>query len=239
VLIEGPNGNQVLYDAGSPDGMVLRRLSSSMMFFDHSIDTIILSHPDLDHTGGFPEILRRYHVDLALEPGVFSGNGAYEVVEKEIEKAQVKRVLAREGMTIDLGDGARIEILYPSGDVDMLDTNDASVVARVSYGDTSFLLSGDLPSEFEEQVVARYGTLLHAQVVKLGHHGSRTSSSPLWLAAVHPEVAIISRGIDNRYGHPHKETIDRLHELTIPYLDTSQEGDISFESNGEEVKRIK
>jgi competence protein ComEC len=233
VLIQSPSGRQVLYDAGPPSGAVLSGLDSMMPFYDRSLDAIILSHPDLDHTGGFPDVLRRYHVGLALEPGVFSGNGAYEAVESEITNSHVPRFLAKAGMTLDLGDGVKLHVLYPDRDVTGFDTNDASIVLLIEYGKTRVILSGDLPSAYEEQVVARYGKELHAQVLKLGHHGSRTSSSPTWLATVRPEIAVISRGIDNKYGHPHKEVLGQLAQLNIPFLDTAVQGSIVFHSDGE------
>ncbi len=237
IFIEAPNGNQLLYDAGPPTGAALRALRSVMPFWDRSIDVIVLSHPDLDHTGGFPEILRRYQISLALEPGKFSGNGAYETVEREISAARVAHFDVRAGMRLDLGDGAYAEFLYPDRDVQDLDTNDASVVMRVVYGDTSVLLSGDLPASIESQLALRYGDALHANILKLGHHGSRTSSAAIWLSAVHPDFAIISAGKNNRYGHPHKEVLDRLAEMHIPYLETMNEGTIMFSSEGVTLRR--
>jgi competence protein ComEC len=118
-----------------------------------------------------------------------------------------------------------------------METNSASIVMRIRYGETAFLLSGELPSELEEYEVAIYGNRLHAQVLKLGHHGSHTSSSGTWLATVHPDIAVISAGLNNRYGHPHKDPLALLDELHIPYLVTFKEGTIRFESDGKSVVR--
>ncbi len=237
VLITAPNGNQLLYDAGPPSGAALRALGKQLPFWDRSINVIVLSHPDLDHTGGFPEVLRRYRVDLALEPGVFSGNGAYETIESEIKRHNVPHFDVREGMRIVLDDTTYADVLFPGAVRMSSDTNDNSIVLRVVHGNTAFLLSGDLSIKYEEYVVARYGDQLNANVLKLGHHGSRTSTSPRWLAAISPETAVISYGKENTYGHPHDEPIVALSELQIPYLETAKEGTIVFASDGETVWR--
>lgn len=237
VFIQAPNGNQLLYDAGPPSGSVLRGLGAVMPFYDHSIDVAILSHPDMDHIGGFLDVLRRFDVDLVMEPGATSKNGVYEGVEAAIKTEGAIHLFAKKGMRIDMGDGVAIDILYPDRDTTTMETNSASIVMRLHYGGTSFLFSGDLPQTMEEYVVAQEGSGLHADVLKLGHHGSRTSSSLLWLAAVHPSIAVISAGLHNRYGHPHKEVLEALAEFGIPALKTYEEGTIIFESDGERVVR--
>lgn len=237
VLIQAPNGNQLLYDAGPPSGASLRALAREMPFFDHSIDVAVLSHPDQDHIGGFPEIFKRYDIGAVLEPGATSENGVYDATEMAIVAEHAGRILARKGMSIELGDGVVADILYPDHDMAGSETNSASIVLRIRYGTTAFLLSGDLPQSQEEYVVKEFGEGLHSQVLKLGHHGSRTSSSAYWLAAVHPDTAVISAGLDNRYGHPHKEVIELLAKLGIHALKTYEEGTISFQSDGETVTR--
>lgn len=237
VLIEAPNGNQLLYDAGPPSGASLRALSREMSFLDRSIDVVVFSHPDVDHIGGFPEIFKRYRVGAVIEPHVSSGTGVYDATEEAIRNEHCAHFVAKRGTQVELGDGVVLDILYPDVDHAGADTNSASVVMLLHYGATAFLLSGDLPQKEEEQIAREFGGRLHAQVLKLGHHGSRTSSSPYWLAAVDPDVAIISAGLDNRYGHPHKEVLELLERLGIPYLSTFKEGTVSYESDGETVTR--
>jgi competence protein ComEC len=239
MYIRAPNGNQLLFDAGPPSGAVLRELGRVMPFWDRSIDVVVMSHPDLDHTGGIPDVLKRYDVDVLLESGKFSGNGAYDAVGESIESYGVERMIVSAGMRIDLGSGAYADILYPDGDTSSLDTNDASIVLRFAYGETSVLASGDLSSEYESRLALYYGEFLRSNVLKLGHHGSRTSSDQLWISAVMPEIAIISAGEDNPYGHPHRETLDVLGKMDIPYLETSKEGSIVFETDGVRLSRKK
>ncbi len=240
VYIEAPNGNQMLYDAGPPSGAVLRALGDEMPFYDRSIDVAVFSHPDMDHIGGFVDVFDRYKVDVMLEPGASSTNGVYDEAERVINAHHLTRIIARRGMSIDLGGGVAADILYPDHDMTNAETNSASIVMRIHYGSTSFLLSGDLPIKEENYVVSlskENKEELHSQVLKLGHHGSHTSSGELWLETVHPDIAVASAGINNRYGHPHKDTLLRLDSLNIPYLVTIKEGTIRFESNGIKVIR--
>ena len=237
VYIEAPNGNQMLYDAGPPSGAVLRALNDVMPFYDRSIDVAVFSHPDMDHIGGFVDVFDRYKVDVMLEPGASSTNGVYDEAERAIATHHLARIIARRGMSVDLGKGVVADILYPDHDMTNAETNSASIVMRIHYGSTSFLLSGDLPIKQENYLVGISGEELHVQVLKLGHHGSHTSSGPLWLGAVHPDIAVASAGLNNRYGHPHKDTLALLDSLNIPYFVTFKEGTIRFESNGQKVIR--
>jgi len=237
VFIEAPNGNQMLYDAGPPSSAVLRALHEAMPFWDRSIDVAVFSHPDMDHIGGFLDVFDRYKVDVVLEPGASSPNGVWSEALRAIVDRHITHLTARKGVTVDLGGGVRADILYPDRDMTNMETNSASVVMRIHYGETSFLVSGDLPKNIEEYEVAIYGDMLHAQVLKLGHHGSRTSSSEVWLRAVDPDVAVVSAGSKNRYGHPHVDVLDLLGRLHIPYFVTSDEGTVEFESDGKMVRR--
>ncbi|MDO8521105.1 MAG: MBL fold metallo-hydrolase, partial [bacterium] len=172
-----------------------------------------------------------------LEPGATSDNGAYDAVEHALKAEGSAHFLARKGMTIDLGGGVFADILYPDRDMTNMETNSASIVMRIRYGDAAFLLSGDLPKNLEDYEVAIYGEKLRAQVLKLGHHGSHTSSSEAWLRAVAPDITVISAGKGNRYGHPHQDVLQLLGKLHIPYLVTFSEGTVRFTSDGKTVSR--
>lgn len=237
MYVEAPNGNQLLYDAGPPSGAVLSALSAVMPFYDRSIDVAVLSHPDMDHIGGFADVFARYDVDVLLESGASSTNGVFEVVEGKIATHHIPRFIAKRGMSIELGDGVFADILYPDRDTTKMETNSTSIVMRLRYGSTSFLLSGDLPQLEEDHLVSLDGESLRSDILKLGHHGSRTSSSGRWLRAVSPSIAVASAGKDNRYGHPHKEVTDTLSSFGIPILVTWQEGTIIFTSDGYVVTR--
>lgn len=238
IFIESPSGNQVLVDGGVGRG-VLREISKVMKFYDRSLDVVVATHPDADHVGGLVDILENYEVDLFLEPGVESDTDIYESLKTQVGKLEsggkIKKILARAGMQIDLGGGAFLEILFPEKDVSGWETNTASIVARLVYGENEFLLTGDSPSAIENYLVYKKYNL-ESDVLKLGHHGSRTSSSDNFVRAVNPEYAVVSSGKDNRYGHPHQEVLALLEKLNIKTLRTDTSGSIIFKSDGVNLK---
>ena len=235
IYIEAPNGNQVLIDGG-PGRQVLRELGQVMPFYDRSLDVVLASHPDQDHVGGLPSVLERMKVSNIVTTENTSKTGAYGAFEEAIQNEHASRILARAGERIILDDGIVLEILFPDRNAYGWETNTSSIVARLTYGEKSFLFTGDSPIAIERQLIHTYGGGLHTTVLKLGHHGSRTSSSREYLSAVDPEYAIISAGLNNKYGHPHKEVIALLKELGIPGMNTAKSGTIVFTTNGEELR---
>ena len=231
IFIQSPSGEQMLIDGGR-DGKVLRELAKVMPFYDHHIDVVLATHPDADHIGGLINVLKRYDVDYIFRPGVQSDTPATESLLKLIAGDKAKEVLARRGMVIDLGAGVFVEILFPDRDASSFDTNIASIVVRLTYGETSFLLTGDAPIAIEKYLVSLDGHRLHSNVLKLGHHGSKTSSSDLFLGFVDPEYAVISAGKDNGYGHPNNEVLDRLERFNIKTLSTITHGTTIFKTDG-------
>lgn len=235
ILIEGPRGAQVLVDGG-PDSSAVRELGKRLPFWDRTLDAVVATHPDKDHIGGLPEVLDRYEVHNIIEPGVLNDTRAWQsfvdAAEREIKSGAVHMV-ARAGQRVELGGGAYADVLYPTRDVSKIkDTNSGSVVLHVVYGDTSFMLTGDLPSAQEQELFLKWGYGLHSDVLKAGHHGSRTSSSADFVQSVGPSVAVFSRGCNNTYGHPHKEVVELFKKLGILTRDTCEEGSITFSSDG-------
>lgn len=234
IFIESPNGNQILIDGGA-NKKVLKELAKVMPFYDRSIDMVIATHPDKDHIGGLPEVLKNYKTDMILEPGVSSDTGAYQELERVIFDKKLPRILARRGMALNLGDGARLNILFPDRDTKGWETNTASIVAKLTYGDNSFLLTGDSPIKIEQYLSQVDGRNLKSDVLKAGHHGSRTSTSESFAGLVSPQYAVISAGKDNRYGHPHKEVLDTLDKVKAVIFKTYEQGTIVFTSDGESI----
>jgi competence protein ComEC len=239
IYIESPSGVQVLVDGGSSGPLVLRRLGSVMPFYDRSINMVVATHPDTDHIGGLIDVLKRYKVDRILRPGVWHDAPAINSLLLEITKEQdpgAIETLARRGQVYDLGLGeaGRVElhILYPDRDVSNVETNTASIVARLTYGDSSVLLTGDSPKAIEKYLVSLDAEGLQSDILKLGHHGSKTSSAISFLGFVRPQWAVVSAGADNRYGHPHKEVLERLEQLGMSTKNTANIGSITFVSNG-------
>lgn len=235
VLVEAGNGNTLLYDAGPPDGSVLRELGRELPFLRRSIDILVLSHPDMDHIGGALDVLTHFSVGSVVVSGANSDNGVHDAVMEEVGRIGIPVFVASRGMQIGLGDALRCVIYYPDHDTSSMETNSASIVLRCDEDGASVLLSGDLPVSIERYVALRDGTGLKSDVLKLGHHGSNTSSDSSWLAAVSPSFAVVSAGKDNRYGHPHREVVERLRALDIPLGVTFDNGALRFESRAGEL----
>lgn len=233
VYIEAPNKKQILIDSGQ-DEKVLARLSQVMPIGDRSLDLVIATHPDLDHIGGFSSIIDNYKVDGFMENGYPTDGEAYENLKNKLQNKKIKNIIGKSGMKIILDDEKNIylDILFPESNLSSEDTNDSSIVCRLVYDSKSFMFMGDATIYSEILMHRKLGEALDSDVLKLGHHGSRTSSSVLWLEDVSPEVVIVSAGKNNRYGHPHEEVLRRLKELKIPYLSTILEGDIIFKTDG-------
>lgn len=234
IFIESPSGIQMLVDGG-PHKSVLRPLGKEMSFFDRSIDIVAWTHPDADHIGGLPDILERYKISYLLKSQNESETALHGALERRISVEEAKEVEVRRGQVIDLGEGVFVEVLFPDRDIGSGDANLSSAVLRVVYGKTEFLLTGDTPKPIEEYLVSIDGNELHSDVLKLSHHGSKTSSSAIFLSAVSPDYAVVSAGCDNRYGHPHKEVLDRVLAQGIQVLETCKNGTVTFTSDGEDL----
>lgn len=234
IFIQSPSGAQVLIDGG-PDRSVLRELGGVMPWWDRTLDVVIATHPDADHVTGLVDVLERYRVSYILEPGVRADTPQAESMLKAVANEDAIYMHARRGQVIDVGGGVRIEILFPDRDVSGLETNTASVVARLVYGDTSFMLTGDSPESIEKYLVQLDGEELKSNVLKAGHHGSKTSSSLLFVGFVSPEYAVFSRGCENTYGHPHEEVRAIFERLKTKTLDTCTDGRVTFISDGQSV----
>jgi len=239
IYIEAPNGRQVLIDSG-PDAKLLQSLAKVMPFADRSIDMIIATHADSDHIGGFPLLIDNYSISTILENGATGSSQLFSTLEEKIDNNKINKIIAQKGMKIFLDDENKIylEILYPNRDISSLDSNETSIVCRLVYGNNSFMLMGDADIYVENLISwSESKEALQSDILKLGHHGSKSSSSFFWLEKVSPQIAIISAGENNRYGHPSEEVLDRLKKLDILYLATYELGNINFESNGEEIIR--
>ena len=238
ILVVTPGGAQLLIDGGpSPLGAV-RGLGPRMPFGDRDLDMVVLTHPDEDHFRGLTEVVDRYAVDLVMSNGGASLNPLYLEWEQALARdaENIRGVAAYRGQTIPLGDGARLEVLNPPPQLVRgtgSDSNNNGLVLRLVYGQVSFLLTADIEAEAEERLL-REGRPLGSTVLKVPHHGSKTSTTPRFLAAVNPSAAVISSGAENPFGHPHTAVTDRLD--TIPgsgrtYV-TADRGDIEFITDG-------
>lgn len=225
ILITTPSGEQVLIDGG-PEQIVLEELAEVMPFLDRKIDLVVLTHPHADHVMGLVPVLERYQVEAVLLTGAAYNNPVYDAFLEAIAYFNVP-IQVTEGQEFTLGE-ATFNVLYPTESLlgqEFKNINNSSIVLRVSYKDFDVLLTGDAEHEIEEELLAA-GANLQAELLKAGHHGSRTASGPEFLAAVSPEIVAIQCGIDNDFGHPHQETLANLGSLESQVLRTDLEGRI-------------
>lgn len=236
IWIQAPNGKELLIDSG-PDQSVIDRLGEEKNFFDRTIDMILATHSDADHIGGFPYVLDRFKINTVIESEISSPTLIDRTFGQKVINEHVNKLTARTGerIVLDPKHGVVIDILFPDQNPIGWETNEASIVTKISYGDTSFLLTGDSPSDVEDFLVKTYGNQLHADVLKLGHHGSKTSSSDSFLQTVKPMTAIVSAGLGNKYGHPAPEVIERVESINAQILETSQLGTIDCRSDGKTI----
>lgn len=228
LFIQGPTGIQVLVDAGPNTGAVLRALPAVMPWWDRTIDAAIETHPDADHMGGLLDVFERYQVGAFITPGIIKHNTTTDALDRDVDAEHSKIYIARRGMVLDLGGGAELDILYPDADVSGYGekTNDGSIVAQLRYGSTTVMLTGDAAFDTESHLISLGRTTLRSDILKVGHHGSKTSTSDAFIAAVHPSIALISVGAHNTYGHPTPETLSRLQNAGVPVMRTDQHGTI-------------
>lgn len=241
IFMDTPNHFQVLVDGG-PNNKVVSELSQVMPIGDTTLDLIVVTHNHADHIGGIVDVLRHYNVDeIWLSGAIHTTQGFQEMLEL-IDDRGVKAVVVTAGQTV-AQDGLEGIALFPlTNQTGLMPDNqhDASVVTYWHYGTNSWLLTGDAEAEHEAQMLGR-GLIKPVTILKVGHHGSNTSTSEALLQATQPKYAVISLGADNRYGHPHQITLDKLAGLGIPVLRTDQSGTIRFDftSTGYSYKTAK
>lgn len=237
VLIETPGGRQVVIDGGPSPSVMVDAVGRHLPFWDRTLDLVVLTHPNEDHLSGLIPLVERYRVARALEPGISQPGGAYLRWLELLAERDVPTFQARAGMRIRLGDGVWLRVLNPPQPLlqgTAADENNNSVVLRVEYGRMAFLLTGDIEAEGEAWLV-RTGQPLQAQVLKLAHHGSDSSTTREFLAAVSPWAAVVSVGADNPFGHPSEAVLARLNEVGIPIYRTDEHGDVEFVTDGQRL----
>lgn len=234
IFVQTPDGAQMLIDGG-PDESILRELGEVMGPFDKTIDVVLATHNDKDHIGGLVDVLARYQVSAIMRTNNQHDTSVVEQLVKRIETEQAILIFPTAGERYILGASTTLTVFSPVGDVSNYESNASSLVIKIEYGDTSFFLTGDAPIGIEEYLTHAYPKELKSTVLKLGHHGSRTSSSEIFLASVSPSYTIVSAGQGNSYGHPHAEVVEKVTEVGSRLLSTAKEGRVTFVSDGEWV----
>ena len=236
ILIRTPAGQNILIDAG-PDRQVLRKIAEVMPFLDRTIDLAILTHAHEDHLAGLVEVINRYRIDELIYNGARENSATFRAWSDSARARGIPVLITDHPQTIDLGAGAKLEILWPRGNSaarSLAAPNSGSIVSRLVFGRTRFIFMGDLEQAGEKELESG-GIDLSADVLKVAHHGSDTASTEDFLEAVRPDIAVISVGSKNKFGHPSERIINRLERLGIRILRTDQRGTVSLMSDGERV----
>jgi len=230
---------QVLVDGGPSPQAITVELGKKMPFWDRTIELVISTHPSADHITGLVEVSNRYKVKKALYPDLDFESGIYRSWLRLLEEKNIECFTAQAGQRIDLGGGAIIEVLNPQTPLltdTCSDVDNNGVVLHLVMGETSFLLTADLMWEGELELTTRRANL-NSTVLKVGHHGSDTSTTPQFLAVVDPRLAVIPVGVDNKYGHPTNEVMTRLSQRigSENIYRTDEDGTIEFITDGERL----
>ena len=236
-LIVTPEGRQVLVDGGPKGDSAIRVLTGAMPRGDRSLDLVVMTHLDSDHSRGLLDVLDRYKVGAVLAGTASPDAAMYAQWQAGLERNRLDVVSVHQGYRLDLGSGVMAEVLNPRpGTSDRVSANDGALVLRVTYGDISFLLTADIEAE-SEAVLAAGGTGIQSTVLKAAHHGSKTSSTTGFVDAVAPAAAVISVGESNSFGHPNDEVLGRLMRQTgIENLyRTDRNGQVEFVTDGLEL----
>jgi competence protein ComEC len=231
-LLQLPDGQNMLIDAGTNEtgSAVVSYLNSKGI---KKIDYLIATHPHEDHIGGMDNVIKGFDIGSIYMPKVTTTTKSFEDVLNAIKLKSLKIIPGKAGLTIFDQNGLKISFVAPCGS-NYEDLNNWSIVTKVQFGNTSFLLTGDA-QELSESEMLKSGVNLKADVLKVGHHGSYSSTSPAFLKAVAPKYAVISVGKGNDYGHPHQVTLDKLAAAGVTVYRTDQNGTVVITSDGKDL----
>jgi competence protein ComEC len=246
IFIETPKRQQILIDGG-PDSKILEKLGKEMPFYDRTVDLVILTHPEKDHLIGLLEVLKKYKVENILWTGVLRDTAEFKEWQRLIKEEGTKIYIVPSVQRITMAKDIFMNFLYPVENLagkEYQNSNDTSIVTKLIFKEKNFLFTGDITKEVEKELIIRENSCSNpcelvttdSDVLKIAHHGSKTSSSEDFLKVVSPEIAVISVGKNNSYGHPHQEVLERLFKYGIKILRTDEDGDIKIISDGNNFK---
>lgn len=238
-LIRTPSGKNILIDGG-PQKNILSEIRNALPYLKSKIDIVILTHADRDHIEGLISILERYKVEKVYSTGLYKSDYFSNKFLKLIREKNVQLVVTNSLSDVRLEDGTLIDFLFPLAQTfdSGAKANSNSVVAQVVFGENKILLTGDADCA-EENSIIKSGVELKSNILKVGHHGSRTSTCETFLEKVKPKISAISVGADNKYGHPNGELMSRLKKIRTQILRTDKDGRIEITLNKNGVTSIK
>lgn len=223
-LIRSKRGDRILIDCG-PNDAIIDQMQSKMGFWSRHIDILIITHGDTDHFGGCFDIIEHYKVSKVMINGVFdSKNERYNQLLQKVKEKDIQILPAIANTYISLGDSIELRLLHPQTNLwgeDIRDDNTESIVLLLKSKDVKVLFMGDADEIAEQKIIEQYPHL-DIDILKAGHHGSKTSTSDIFLDAITPKQVIISAGIDNRYNHPHPDVINKLKDRSIEIIEVKK-----------------
>lgn len=235
ILLVSPQGKTMLVDVSTSSAYdtICGDLSALGIT---SLDVVVATHPHADHIGCMAKIIRSYPIGAFYMTEFTATTTGYEKMLEALEEKNVPVYATDTTTKIEWDESCTVTVLSPFAEEIGDDCNDSSIVLRVSYGNTSILLTGDAGTDAEKRMLSNWdASLLDADVLKLGHHGSSTAMSEIFLKAVSPKYAVCSVGAGNDYGHPHSETLEILERYKIPLYRTDEKGTITILLNGTDV----
>lgn len=241
-LIKTPSGKHILVDAGvwSPSynsgrSVILPHLQANGV---EKLDAVVLSHPHADHIGGIIDVIERIPINVIYNSGYEYDSNLYASYIETAREMSVQVRSLRSGDTLGIDPTMLFLVMGPEGQKFNSDPNEHSLILNVIYEESKFLFTGDAGEHQERRLVKMYGDLLDTDLLKVGHHGSKTSSGSSFLSQVTPEIAVISLAERNRFRHPHPEAVDRLGRSKAELLFTSKERAVIVESDGRSIRRV-
>lgn len=232
IFIESRDGTQILVDGGPPN-RILPLLGEKMSYFDKYIDAVVLTHPHADHVSGLIEVLGKYDVGMIIESGVDYHTAEAKIFEELAKEKNIKTIIIDRQVDLNFYNNAVLKFIYPEESFfgkTLKNVHDSALVSELDFKGKKVLLMADVEKKLEQKLVAE-GKMGDVDVLKTGHHGSKTSTNDFFLKTVKPEYAIISVGRQNRYGHPHPDVLSRLAAANAKIFRTDLDRTITLEIN--------
>ena len=228
------SGNDILIDGG-PDLSVLTGIGNAMLYNDRVIDYLVLTHPHADHLFGLVEVVKRYEVKNIILTDAIATTQEYQEFLNIIKDKNIHTILANNGEIYKISDNFNFQIIYPDEsfkDTNIKNLNNTSIVGKIIFGSVSIQATGDAEKDLQGKIANKYCDQLSSNIIKIAHHGSKNGINTNFFNCVNPEMAIISVGVDNKFGHPHQETLDFLNKNNVKTIRTDEQGTIEIISDG-------
>ena len=234
MLLRTPYGHDVLIDAG-PTGSIVNKLGATLPWYNRDLELVIITHPHADHYRGLFEVLKRYEIKKVIVPDVTTTSSLYQKLITQLQEQHIPVIRLKYPIRLRMGHDLTLDLLFPDHPLGTIKSmNDASLTGMLTFKHSRILLPGDLEAKGENYLIKKQAHL-KADVLKVGHHGSKTSTTEAWLSAIDPDYAIISVGAKNSYGHPHPSVVERLQEHDVTTYRTDVQGDITLTSDGDKI----